>query len=114
MGYAQLRELRTALTTASDIASSLRATPSRRDADQLVDALRRALTAAGSLGEATGPTGCALHPHGAVDPLHGDPEDPLPPGYGKCLLCNDRRRRADAPQRLRHRRPRQPGRRRSA
>ncbi|MFE3887108.1 hypothetical protein ACFXPQ_30110 [Streptomyces lydicus] len=96
MGYANLRELRSALTTASELASSLQSAPSRRDADQLVDVLRQALTAAGSLGAETGPTGCALHPHGAVDPLHGDPEDPLPPGYGKCLLCNDRRRRADA------------------
>ncbi len=97
MGYASLRELRTALTTASDLASALPSAPTRRDTDRLVDALRRALTAAGSLGEDTaGPTGCALHPNGAVDPLYGDPEDPLPPGYGKCLLCNDRRRRADA------------------
>ncbi|TJZ46097.1 hypothetical protein FCH28_26610 [Streptomyces piniterrae] len=96
MGYANLRELQTALTTASDIASALQSAPTRRDADQLVDVLRRALTAASSLGAETGPTGCAIHPHGAVDPLYGDPEDPLPPGYGKCLLCNDRRRRADA------------------
>jgi len=96
MGYANLRELQTALTTASDLASSLQSAPTRRDADQLVDVLRQALTAASSLGADSGPTGCALHPHGAVDPLYGDPEDPLPPGYGKCLLCNDRRRRADA------------------
>jgi hypothetical protein len=96
MGYASLRELRTALTTASEIASSLQSAPSRQDADQLVDALRQALAAAGSLGAESGPTGCADHPAGAVDPLYGDPEDPLPPGYGKCLLCNDRRRRADA------------------
>ncbi|CAM5342027.1 MULTISPECIES: hypothetical protein [Streptomyces] len=96
MGYADLRELQTALTTASDIASSLQAAPTRRDADQLVDVLRQALTAASSLSTLTGPTGCAIHPNGAVDPLYGDPEDPLPPGYGKCLLCNDRRRRADA------------------
>ncbi|PJJ04592.1 hypothetical protein BX264_5001 [Streptomyces sp. 2333.5] len=96
MGYANLRELQTALTTASDLATSLQSAPSRRDADQLVHVLRQALTAASSLGAETGPTGCAIHPHGAVDPLYGDPEDPLPPGYGKCLLCNDRRRRADA------------------
>ncbi|RXS59887.1 hypothetical protein [Streptomyces sioyaensis] len=96
MGYANLRELQSALTTASDLASSLQSAPSRRDADQLVHVLRQALTAASSLGAETGPTGCAIHPHGAVDPLYGDPEDPLPPGYGKCLLCNDRRRRADA------------------
>ncbi|MET9292326.1 hypothetical protein [Streptomyces sp. NPDC003077] len=96
MSYADLRELRTALTTASDIASTLQAAPSRHDADELVGVLRRALTAASSLGAQAGPTGCAIHPHGAVDPLHGDPDDPLPPGYGKCLLCNDRKRRADA------------------
>ncbi|MEV0600887.1 hypothetical protein AB0I82_16545 [Streptomyces sp. NPDC050315] len=95
MSYADLRELQTALTHAADLASGLQTAPSRQDADQLVDVLRRALTAAGSLSE-TGTTGCAAHPHGAVDPLYGDPEDPLPPGYGKCLLCNDRRRRADA------------------
>ncbi|MER7395606.1 hypothetical protein ABT381_08830 [Streptomyces sp. NPDC000151] len=100
MSHADLRELQTALTLAADLASGLQTAPSRRDADQLVDVLRRALTAAGSLGSDDGPTGsptgCAAHPHGAVDPLYGDPEDPLPPGYGKCLLCNDRRRRADA------------------
>ncbi|UNO39842.1 hypothetical protein [Streptomyces sp. MST-110588] len=103
MGYADLRELQTALTTASDIASSLQTAPTRRDADQLVDVLRRALTAATSLGAAGGPTGCALHPNGAVDPLYGDPEDPLPPEYGRCLLCNDRRRRADAHPHHHHR-----------
>lgn len=96
MSYAQLRELQTALTTASKMASAMQAAPTRRDADELVDVLRRALTAASSLDAGAGPTGCAIHPHGAVDPLYGDPEDPLPPGYGKCLLCNDRRRRADA------------------
>ncbi|POX40404.1 hypothetical protein C3486_13740 [Streptomyces sp. Ru73] len=100
MSYADLRELQTALTLAADLASGLQTAPSRQDADRLVDALRRALTAADSLGSDSGPvpgpTGCAAHPHGAVDPLYGDPEDPLPPGYGKCLLCNDRRRRADA------------------
>ncbi|KUL33466.1 hypothetical protein ADL22_33085 [Streptomyces sp. NRRL F-4489] len=97
MGDARLHELQTALTTAADLASALRSAPTRQDADQLVDVLRQALTTATSLGgRAACPTGCALHPHGAVDPLYGDPEDPLPPGYGKCLLCNDRRRRADA------------------
>ena len=106
MGDAPLRELRTALTTAADIASALQAAPTRHDADQLVDVLRQALAAAGSLGAEIGPTGCALHPHGAVDPLHGDPEDPLPPEYGKCLLCNDRRRRADAHHPHPHARPR--------
>jgi hypothetical protein len=94
MSYADLRELQSALSTASDIAFGLEAAPSSHQADQLVDALRRALAAAGSLSSEHGATGCSQHPRGAVDPLYGDSEDPLPPGYGKCLLCNDRRRRA--------------------
>ncbi|MEU6079690.1 hypothetical protein [Streptomyces sp. NPDC047108] len=94
MSHADLLELRNALATASDIAFGLESDPSSGQADALVDALRRALAAAGTLSSAVGATGCPEHPRGAVDPLHGDPEDPLPPGYGKCLLCNDRRRRA--------------------
>ncbi|MFF1690767.1 hypothetical protein [Streptomyces sp. NPDC058254] len=31
-------------------------------------------------------TGCSLHPEGAVDPV-------APPTWGRCLLCNTRRRR---------------------
>lgn len=97
MGYANLRELQTALTTASDLASALQSAPeagAMRTSSSTSSAERSPLLS--SLGAETGPTGCAIHPHGAVDPLYGDPEDPLPPGYGKCLLCNDRRRRADA------------------
>ncbi|MFI1963726.1 hypothetical protein ACH429_06240 [Streptomyces pathocidini] len=99
MSYAELRELRNALGTASDLAFGLEGTPSGRQAEELVDALRRALAAAHALSSEHGATGCSEHPRGAVDPLHGDPEDPLPTGYGRCLLCNDRRRRAGA---LRH------------
>ncbi|MFC5721261.1 hypothetical protein ACFP1Z_13905 [Streptomyces gamaensis] len=100
MGYAELRELQSALNTASDIAFGLdAAAPAAHEAEQLVDALRRALAAAGSLGAGAGATGCAEHPKGAVDPLYGDKEDPLPPGWGRCLLCNDRRRRAEAQRR---------------
>lgn len=99
MSYADLRELQSALNTASDIAFSLDAAPSPHEADQLLDALRRALAAAGALGAGVGATGCAEHPRGPVDPLAGDREDPLPPGWGRCLLCNDRRRRAGAQRR---------------
>lgn len=100
MSYADLRELRSALTTASDIAFSLdAAAPSGQETELLTDALRRALAAAGALTVEHGTTGCAQHPRGAVDPLYGDPDDPLPPGYGRCLLCNDRRRRAGAQRR---------------
>lgn len=100
MSYADLRELQSALNTASDIAFSLdAAAPSPHEAEQLMDALRRALAAAGALGAGLGATGCAEHPKGPVDPLAGDREDPLPPGWGRCLLCNDRRRRAGAQRR---------------
>ncbi|MBZ6473597.1 hypothetical protein [Streptomyces griseocarneus] len=99
MSYANLRELQSALTTASDIAFSLDAAPAPHEADQLVDALRRALTAAGALRAGSGATGCAEHPRGPVDPLYGDDKDPLPSGWGRCLLCNDRRRRAGAQRR---------------
>ncbi|MEC4016301.1 hypothetical protein [Streptomyces sp. H27-D2] len=99
MSYADLRELQNALNTATDIAFALEKAPSNYEADQLVDALRRALSAAGALGAAFGATGCTEHPRGAADPLYGDKEDPLPPGYGRCLLCNDRRRRSSAQRR---------------
>ncbi|GAA3656817.1 hypothetical protein GCM10023079_52230 [Streptomyces chitinivorans] len=94
MSQAELRELRAALHTASDIVFTLDGEPSAEQAEQLTDALRRALDAARSLGGDRGGTGCREHPRGAVDPLYGDKDDPLPPGWGRCLLCNDRRRRA--------------------
>jgi hypothetical protein len=90
-----LRELQTSLRTASDIAFDVQA-PSGEQAEVLVDALRRALAAAQALSDGGGTTGCREHPRGAIDPLYGDRDDPLPPGWGKCLLCNDRRRRASA------------------
>ncbi|MEU4210791.1 hypothetical protein AB0F13_12495 [Streptomyces sp. NPDC026206] len=99
MSYADLRELQSALSTASDIAFSLDATPAPHEADQLLDALRRALSAANALGAGIGATGCSEHPRGAVDPLYRDKDDPLPQGWGRCLLCNDRRRRASAQRR---------------
>ncbi|TNM26100.1 hypothetical protein FH715_25110 [Streptomyces sedi] len=93
-----MRELQAALSTASDVAFD-QEPPSGEQAAVLVDALRRALSAAQALTEGPGETGCREHPRGAVDPLHGDPEDPLPPGWGRCLLCNDRRRRASTRRR---------------
>ncbi|SFC97112.1 hypothetical protein [Streptomyces aidingensis] len=90
--------LQTALRTASDIAF-LEERPQGEQAEVLVDALRRAVSAALALRDGPGDTGCSVHPYGPVDPLHGDKEDPLPPGWGRCLLCNDRRRRAGARRR---------------
>ncbi|PJE95999.1 hypothetical protein CUT44_19540 [Streptomyces carminius] len=93
-GRAEVRELQTALHTASDIAFGLDDAPPADQVAGLVDALRRALEAARALEGSQGGTGCREHPRGAIDPLYGDKEDPLPPGWGRCLLCNDRRRRA--------------------
>ncbi|UGY93727.1 hypothetical protein [Streptomyces gobiensis] len=95
MSHADVRELQTALHTASDIAFALEGTPSTGQLAEVSDALRRALATVRTLeAEHGGATGCREHPRGAVDPLYGDQEDPLPPTWGKCLLCNDRRRRA--------------------
>lgn len=93
------RALQSALRTASDIAFD-EELPAGEQAEALVDALRRALTSAQTLSVGPGATGCRFHPQGAVDPLYGDKEDPLPPGWGKCLLCNDRRRRATSGPRV--------------
>jgi hypothetical protein len=95
MSYADVRELQAALRTAFDIAVELEGTPSVGELAEVSEALQRALGAVRTLtGEHGGPTGCREHPRGAIDPLYGDKDDPLPPGWGKCLLCNDRRRRA--------------------
>ncbi|MQS10305.1 hypothetical protein [Streptomyces alkaliphilus] len=91
-------EMQTALRTASDIGFA-EEMPTGEQAEFLVDALRRALVAAQGLTTGPGATGCRIHPHGAIDPLYGDKDDPLPPGWGKCLLCNDRRRRAASARR---------------
>lgn len=104
MTYAEpteLHELRSALHAASGIAFALTAAPSGEQAGALAAALRRALDSARALedGVSETGTGCPQHPRGAVDPLHGDRENPLPPGWGRCLLCNDRRRRAGAVRR---------------
>lgn len=100
MSHTDVRELRSALHTASDIAFALEEAPSTEELTGLSEALVRALSSVRALeGEHGGDTGCREHPRGAVDPLWNDPDDPLPPGWGKCLLCNDRRRRASAGQR---------------
>ena len=93
-----LRELQSAVRVASDIAFDQQP-PGPEEAEALVAALRRALAAAQALSDRPGTTGCPEHPRGAVDPLYYDKESPLPPGWGKCLLCNDRRRRASARRR---------------
>ncbi|MBW1595882.1 hypothetical protein [Streptomyces sp. JJ38] len=104
MSHSEVRELQNALSTAGDIVFNLEAQPPADQLDEVADALQRALGAVRALqGAHGGTTGCREHPMGAVDPLYGDKEDPLPPGWGKCLLCNDRRRRAMTDRRRYHR-----------
>lgn len=97
--HSEWRDLQTALRTADTIAYD-QEIPAGEHAEALVGALREALTAALALRDGLGETGCRVHPQGAVDPLYGDKEDPLPSGWGRCLLCNDRRRRATTTRRL--------------
>ncbi|MER5929847.1 hypothetical protein [Streptomyces sp. NPDC002054] len=51
----------------------------------IADALYAAFQTAASLAPAKSYTGCPEHPNGAIDPE-------APDGWGRCLLCNDRRR----------------------
>lgn len=81
----QLRELRAALGTVNDIAYSMDVHSGSECWDSLADALWSAFSLAREFARVKNVTGCTDHPQGAVDPL-------APEGWGKCLLCNDRRR----------------------
>lgn len=100
MSYSDLRELQNALRTATDIAYPWEGAPPLDQLAEVSDALQRALASARAMeNEIGGTTGCREHPRGAVDPLYHDKEDPLPPDWGRCLLCNDRRRKATSGRR---------------
>lgn len=81
----QLRELRAALGTVNDIAYAMDVHSGTECWDSLADALWSAFSLAREFARVKNVTGCTAHPQGAVDPL-------APEGWGKCLLCNDRRR----------------------
>jgi hypothetical protein len=53
--------------------------------DPVTDALYVAFQTAAGLAPARSHTGCPEHPNGALDPE-------APEGWGRCLICNDRRR----------------------
>ncbi|MET9319872.1 hypothetical protein ABZX75_06685 [Streptomyces sp. NPDC003038] len=53
--------------------------------DGVADALYVAFQTAAALAPAKSYTGCSEHPNGALDPE-------APDGWGRCLICNDRRR----------------------
>lgn len=88
MSY-DLRELNAALATASSRVDDLDTGSPAEAFDGAADELFRVQNLARNLGSRESFTGCPLHPEGAIDPL-------APMGWGKCLLCNDRRRRGGA------------------
>ncbi|MEV5704780.1 hypothetical protein [Actinoallomurus sp. NPDC052274] len=84
-----LRELNAALATANSRVDDLDAGSPSEGFDEAADELFRVYNLARNLGSRESFTGCPLHPDGAVDPL-------APMGWGKCLLCNERRKKGGA------------------
>lgn len=85
-----LRDLNAALGKADRIVFDLHIESPPEAFDQAADALYAAFELARTLARSPSVTGCERHPQGAIDPLPPD-------GWGKCLLCNDHRRRATRP-----------------
>jgi hypothetical protein len=85
-----LSELHAALATANSLVDNLDAGSPSEGFDGAADELFRVYNLARNLGSRESFTGCPLHPEGAVDPL-------APMGWGKCLLCNERRKRGATP-----------------
>ncbi|MFF2612295.1 hypothetical protein [Kitasatospora sp. NPDC058046] len=82
---AGLPQLRVHLAAANDLGFHLSLTSTADEFEALAEALKEAYDLAAQLARRTTRTGCAEHPQGPVDPT---PED----GWGRCLLCNSRRR----------------------
>ncbi|MXM66754.1 hypothetical protein GR925_25815 [Streptomyces sp. HUCO-GS316] len=80
-----LKDLRNRMATANDLAYHLELTSATEDFAAVMDALNEAYWIAAALASATTRTGCTEHPQGPLDPE-------APEGWGKCLLCNSRRR----------------------
>ncbi|WP_030193157.1 hypothetical protein [Streptomyces sp. NRRL S-87] len=90
-----LKELQAALGALGDQARELYEGAHPAEYETIADALHAAFQTAAGLAPARSYTGCAEHPNGALDPE-------APDGWGRCLICNDRRRLALA---RRHGRP---------
>jgi len=81
-----LEELRARIATLSDAAYHLEASSVRGEFDFVAQSAYSVYDLARNLAGPVDVTGCLVHPTGAVDPMP-------PPGWGRCLLCNDLRRR---------------------
>ncbi|MFJ6937632.1 hypothetical protein [Streptomyces sp. NPDC101132] len=82
-----LKELQAQLGTLGDRVQELYEGAHPTEYDPVADALHAAFQQAAGLAPARTYTGCPDHPNGALDPE-------APEGWGRCLLCNDRRRMA--------------------
>lgn len=93
-----LKELQASLGSLGDHQRELYDGAHPAEYDTIADALYVAFQTATGLAPAKSYTGCPEHPNGALDPE-------APEGWGRCLICNDRRR-LDSAARRPGRRPR--------
>ncbi|MFD3805147.1 hypothetical protein ACFWSF_31235 [Streptomyces sp. NPDC058611] len=80
-----LKELQASLGSLGDHLRELYDGAHPAEYDGIADALYVAFQTAAGLAPAKSYTGCSEHPNGALDPE-------APDGWGRCLICNDRRR----------------------
>ncbi|MCX5074564.1 hypothetical protein OHA84_18055 [Streptomyces sp. NBC_00513] len=80
-----LKELQATLGSLGDHMRELYDGAHPAEYDGVADALYIAFQTASGLAPAKSYTGCPEHPNGALDPE-------APDGWGRCLICNDRRR----------------------
>ncbi|WP_433546597.1 hypothetical protein ACQPZG_16990 [Streptomyces sp. CA-294286] len=80
-----LQELRSRLGSANDLLKDLYDGAYPAEYEPVADSLYGAYRTAADLAPARNVTGCKEHPDGAVDPT-------VPDGWGRCLICNHRRR----------------------
>lgn len=80
-----LKELQASLGSLGDHLRELYDGSHPAEYDGIADALYVAFQTAAGLAPAKSYTGCPEHPNGALDPE-------APEGWGRCLICNDRRR----------------------
>jgi len=85
-----LREVNAVLATVHARIDELDSSAPPETVDGAADEIFRLHTLLRNLGSRPSITGCPAHPEGAVDPIP-------PMGWGRCLLCNHRRRSSGAP-----------------
>ncbi|MGW1767342.1 hypothetical protein ACWCQL_25175 [Streptomyces sp. NPDC002073] len=82
----QLKELHGKIGSLGDQVKELYEGAHPAEYEPVADALYAAFQTAAGLAPVKSYTGCPEHPNGALDPESPD-------GWGRCLICNDRRRR---------------------